>query len=78
MFCDALFDAVTIAVSVVDQNHVYADSDPSLHFDAYPDKTFYFDADPGPTFHFDVEPDPDSDPHQSYENLRPLLNTAPF
>ncbi len=28
--------------------------------------------------HFDVEPDPDSDPHQSYKNLRPLLYTAPF
>jgi hypothetical protein len=49
-----------------------------MHFDDNPDPTFYFDADPGPTFHFDVEPDPDSDPHRSYENLRPLLNTAPF
>ncbi len=48
----------------MDQNHVDADSDPSLHFDACPDPTFYLDVDPVP--------------HQSDENLRPLIYTASF
>jgi hypothetical protein len=43
------------------------------HFNAEPDPAFFFNAasDPDPAFHLNADPDPA--PHQSYQNLRPLV-----
>jgi hypothetical protein len=43
-----------------------------LHFNVNPDPSFHFTANPDPTFQFNA--DPDLAPHQSDDNLRPLVH----
>jgi hypothetical protein len=57
---------------VLDPHHFDANSDPSFHIDADPEPTFHIDADADPTFNIDADPDTVS--HQSYANLRLLVN----
>jgi hypothetical protein len=50
-----------------------------FHFIADPGPAFHLNADPDPSFHFNADPDPA--PHQSDEDLRPLVygpSRAPF
>jgi hypothetical protein len=46
---------------VADPQHFIADPDPAFHLNTDPDTCFHFNADPDPA------------PHQSDENLRPLV-----
>ncbi len=57
---------------VLDPHHFDANSDTSFHTDADADPTFNFDVDPDPTYHMDA--DLDTVPHQSYANIRLLVN----